>query len=35
MTGDERGMTNKCSVGSWVGSWDRKGALVEKLVKPK
>lgn len=27
-------MTIRCNVGSWIGSWNRKMTIVEKLVKP-
>lgn len=26
-------MKTKCNVGSWIGSWNKRSTLVEKLVK--
>ena len=31
----EGDMMTKCNVGSWMGSWNRKRTLVEKLEKSR
>jgi hypothetical protein len=35
LEGGQGNMMTKCSVGSWVEAWNRKRALVEKLIQSK